>query len=61
MRQLALMKPRHEHEPEHRGSIWTHPYLIYVYLTAVIFGVLLFLGWMALENGWIPSRGIHGN
>ena len=52
--------PEPRHEPEHKGSIWTHPYLVYVYLTAVLFGVLLFLGWMATENGWIPSRGVGG-
>jgi hypothetical protein len=32
--------------------------MVYVYLTAVIFGGLVFLGWMGLENGWIPDRGV---
>ena len=46
------------HEPEHVGSIWKHPYMVYIYLTAVLFGLLVFIAWMAWENGWIPSRTI---
>ena len=49
--------PSQDREPEHAGSIWTHPYMVYIYLTVVIFGFLLGVGWMALENGWIPKRG----
>jgi hypothetical protein len=45
-------------EPEHKGSIWTHPYFIYIYLTAAIFVFLGLIGWLAYENGWIPNRGI---
>lgn len=45
-------------EPEHEGSIWKHPYMIYIVLTAVLFSGLLFIGWLAYENGWIPDRGI---
>lgn len=48
-----------EREPEHQGSIWKHPYMVYVYLTAALFGGLILLGWLGLENGWIPSRGIQ--
>ena len=49
--------PRH-HEPEHVGSIWTHPYMVYIYLTAALFLGLLLIGWLAWENGWVPSRPI---
>ena len=45
-------------EVEHQGPIWTHPYLLYVILTLVLFGGLLLAGWLAYSNGWIPSRGI---
>ena len=46
------------HEPEHVGSIWKHPYLIYIYLTAILFVGLVLIAWLAWENGWIPSRTI---
>ncbi|MGE0614764.1 MAG: hypothetical protein AB7P04_03915 [Bacteriovoracia bacterium] len=45
-------------EPEHQGSIWTHPYMVYVLLTIVLFSVLLVVGYLALNNDWIPNRGI---
>ena len=48
-----------EREPEHRGSLWTHPYMLYVLLTMVLFVVLLILGWLAVSNDWIPNRGVH--
>lgn len=51
--------PTHgEPEPEHQGSIWTHPYMVYVVLTMVIFLFLVVLGALALKNGWLPNRGI---
>jgi hypothetical protein len=50
------MKP---HEPEHQGPIWKHPYLIYVVLTAVLFAILVGLGYVAYRNGAIPDRGIE--
>ena len=43
-------------EPEHRGSIWKHPYLIYAVLNLLLFLVLGLIGWMAYENDWIPKR-----
>jgi hypothetical protein len=46
------------HEPEHQGPVWTHPYFLYIVLTAVLFLGLLFIGWLAWENGWVPSRPI---
>lgn len=47
-------KPRPE--PEHEGPIWTHPYAIYVWLTCVLFAVILIAGYLALTNGWLPQR-----
>ena len=44
-------------EKEHEGSIWTHPYMIYILLTAVLFLVLVGLGYAAWVNHWIPNRG----
>lgn len=43
-------------EPEHKGSIWKHPYLLYVAATAGLFGFLLLAAWLAWSNGWIPTR-----
>lgn len=45
-------------EEEHTGSIWKHPYMVYVVLTAVLFGFLLVMGWLAVSNNWIPQRRI---
>ncbi len=45
------------HEEEHRGSIWTHPYMIYIGLTLVLFVLLLVIGAIAWTQGWIPNRG----
>ncbi len=53
--QRMIVKPG---EPEFEGSIWKHPYFIYIYLTAALALFLAFIGWMALENGWIPNRGL---
>jgi len=43
-------------EKEHEGSIWKHPYMIYVVLTMALFVVLVIAAWLALSNGWIPQR-----
>jgi hypothetical protein len=45
-------------EPEHQGSLWKHPYMIYIVLTAALFAGLLAAGWFALNAGLIPSRGL---
>jgi hypothetical protein len=47
-------------EIEHEGSIWKHPYLVYVALTVVIAVFLGTLGYLAWQNDWIPSRGNLG-
>lgn len=44
-------------EKEWDGPFWKHPYFIYVILTLLLFAVLLGIGWLALENDWIPKRG----
>ncbi|MBI2712316.1 MAG: hypothetical protein HYX41_05585 [Bdellovibrio sp.] len=43
-------------EEEHTGSIWSHPYMVYIVLTVVLFVGLLIIGWFAYSGGWIPSR-----
>jgi len=43
-------------EPEHTGSIWTHPYFMYIYGTVFLALFLGLMGWLAYENGWIPTR-----
>lgn len=43
-------------EPEHSGSGWTHPYVLYIIGTVVLALFLVFMGWMASQNGWIPTR-----
>jgi hypothetical protein len=50
-----------KHEEEHTGSIWKHPYMVYIVLTIALFLLLVWLGYLAWENGWIPSRGIGVN
>ena len=50
-----------EHETEYSGSIWTHPYMVYIWATVILFLILVFLGWLAWTNGWIPNRGISVN
>jgi hypothetical protein len=43
-------------EPEHVGTIWTHPYFMYVYGTVILALFLGFMGWLAYVNDWIPTR-----
>ena len=43
-------------EPEWTGSVWKHPYLMYVWITMLLFGFLLFMAWLASTQGWIPER-----
>ncbi len=43
-------------EPEHSGSGWTHPYVLYIAGTVILALFLVFMGWMASQNGWIPTR-----
>ena len=43
-------------EPEHQGSLVTHPFFAYILGTVVLALFLAFMGWLANENGWIPTR-----
>ena len=38
------------------GSVWTHPYILYVLLTIVLFSFILLMGWLALSNDWLSVR-----
>ena len=49
------MKIKHS-EPEHEGSLVTHPYFAYIIATMVLALFLVFMGWLAIENGWLPTR-----
>jgi hypothetical protein len=42
-------------EPEHQGPIWTHPYVVYMVITVLLFLFVGFMGWLAKENDWIPK------
>lgn len=43
-------------EKDWSGSGWKHPYVIYLLGTFVLFGFLLLMGYLAIENEWIPKR-----
>ncbi len=43
-------------EREHEGSIWKHPYMIYILITAVLFVFLVVAGTLALNGTWLPQR-----
>jgi hypothetical protein len=43
-------------EAEHVGSIWKHPYMVYIVLTLILFIFIVVMGYLAISNGWIPSR-----
>lgn len=51
-------QPQGQKEKDFEGPAWKHPYVIYIGLVLFLFGFLLFMAWMAVENEWIPSRGI---
>ncbi len=42
-------------EPEYKGSVWTHPYMIYLYVTVVLFFFLIAMGYFAYQSGWLPN------
>jgi hypothetical protein len=42
-------------EEEHQGSIWKHPYMLYVVLTMILFVFLVIAAVLALKNGWLPN------
>lgn len=51
-----MSKEERRVEPEHSGSLWKHPYLIYIGLTVALFLFLVVIGFVALSNNWIPAR-----
>lgn len=46
-------------EPEHRGSMWTHPYVLYLILTLLLFLLLLLASWYVWSSGLVPNRGFR--
>lgn len=51
-------KPPVSKEVEFSGPLWKHPYFLYIILTLVLFGLLVLLAWLAVENDWVPKRTI---
>jgi hypothetical protein len=47
-------QPRHDTEFE--GKKANHPYVWYIGLTLVLFLFLIGAAWLALNNGWLPTR-----
>ncbi len=45
-------------EEDFKGPWWKHPYMVYIVAVTLLFGFLILMGWLAIENDWIPSRGI---
>lgn len=50
-------EPRHETEAPFTGSGLKNPYLVYLLLMTVLFGLLILAAYLAWTNGWIPNRG----
>ena len=48
-------KSKH-YEPGWHHSIWKHPIVLFFLLNIVLVLFLIFMGWLALEQGWIPER-----
>lgn len=53
---MSLPEPPREREREHSGPIWRHPYFAYAWITALLFVFLVTMAWLALDNGWLPTR-----
>jgi len=51
-------KPTHVKEAEFSGPLWKHPYFLYILITIVLFGLLVLLAWLAVENDWVPKRNL---
>jgi hypothetical protein len=49
-------KPAGNTEKEWNQPKWKHPYAIYIAATVTLFGFLLLMGYLAIENEWIPKR-----
>ena len=46
-------------EPEHKGPLWKHPYVLYILLTGGLFTLLLTLAWLGYKSGFIAGMN-HG-
>jgi len=55
MSQMTETNKMKRPEPEYQGSIWKHPYMLYILLTLVLFVFLLAASWIAWSQGWIPK------
>lgn len=44
--------------PSEQIEGWKNPYVLYIVLTLGLFAFLVFMGYLALTQGWIPNRGI---
>jgi hypothetical protein len=43
-------------DPEFTGAWWTHPYVLYIFFTMILFAGLVLAGYLALKNGWLPNQ-----
>lgn len=48
--------PGAEPEPELDKTAGWHPYVLYIVLTAVIFAIMIFIGYLALSQGWVVRK-----
>jgi hypothetical protein len=46
-------------EKDWEGAGWKHPYVLYLGATIVLVVFLFLMGYLAMENEWIPDRGIR--
>lgn len=42
-------------EPEHRGSKWKHPYVVYIWATLLLFALLVIVATICYRLGVIPN------
>jgi hypothetical protein len=45
-----------KHEEEWSGPWWKHPYVLYLLIVLLLFAFLGLMGYLAVENEWIPKR-----
>ena len=43
-------------EKDWSGPAWKHPYVAYLVIVVVLFAFLGLMGYLAIENDWIPKR-----
>lgn len=47
---------RSKRESEWTGPWWKHPYMVYIFGVVGLFVFLGLMGYLAVENDWIPKR-----